>query len=89
MTEQGFIQLLKTEGYLAEGQSMITQEQVTEECEKILAKKSSLPAGAREIFMSIKNIMLLRVSENDKSLRLPHFVYDPPVEKEAPVAVSE
>lgn len=76
MTEGSFVEMLKREGFIKEGESLMSQDTVTKECEKILEKRSSLSSGAREIFMGIKNIMLLRKDNNDKSLRLPWFVED-------------
>lgn len=67
MTEKGFGELLRREGYIGEGHEELTWSQVTAERALIASKRSELPASARRVFLALESM-------KEKRIRLPAFV---------------
>jgi len=67
MTEKGFGEMLRREGYIGGGHEQLTWSQVTAECALIASKRSELPAEARRIFLALESM-------KEKKIRLPPFV---------------
>ena len=67
MTEKGFAEMLRSEGYIGEGHEQLTWEQVEAECVLIEAKKSNFSSDARKVFVALKAM-------KDSKIRLPPFM---------------